>query len=481
MEYLGISEEASVIHNKLSDFITNTTKFYDFGNLNPDKLFLEINDVIENNAEFDKEVDLKKVKKEIIIRIKEMIKENLKNQKNEVLSKFIDQFNDDNIHKTFNMLLYFLKQNGEFLSEEDCKMLLNVNDNFNKALQKWIKDYAHGDKAIPFELMYYNPNFITILKTYCFENNLSYTNILSKFSNNKKENEISIKDLHPVTSANFFQSISKVCLSKAQEKYLGYEVLAGNQEAKEEFVKHNILLTYSIAKKFYRGIIPFDDLLQSGNEGLLEAVNNYDASLGYAFSTYATWWIRQKIQRFLVTQLPVTVSQNAYDDLKEYNNALNTFYMENGYEPSLQQISEILGWSKERTYDINSILEQVVNLDTTSEISDVVIKNNKPNLNPFTSDVETIFDNIELRALVPKWFEKAGLSDIEKEVLSRHYGLSGEAETLDAIGQKHMVSRQRIDQIKTRAINKMKKVSEIEEYFEILGRETRKNSTARRG
>ena len=190
MEYLGISEEASVIHEKLSDFTKKTLDFYDFGNLNPDRLFIEINNVIESHSSFGKTIELREIKKDIIIRIKELIKENLRTQKIEILSRFIDKFNDKSIHKVFNMLLYFLKQNDEFLTQEECKLLLNVNTNLKYCIEKWIKDYAEDNKELPFELMYYNPNFITMIKTYCFENNLSYTNILSKFGKNKKRNPI---------------------------------------------------------------------------------------------------------------------------------------------------------------------------------------------------------------------------------------------------------------------------------------------------
>ena len=234
---------------------------------------------------------------------------------------------------------------------------------------------------------------------------------------------------------------------------------------------HNILLSYSIAKKYNQGIIPFDDILQTGNEGLITAANKFDVTINETFSTYATYWIRQKISRFLITQLPLTISQNAYDDLRKYNREVDKFFIKNGYEPSLHEISEILGWTLEKTYDIQALMKKTLNIDTAEERFDVMY--NKQIVDPFDSDIETIFDNIEIRALMPKWFEMAKLTDIEKEVLIRHYGINGEPETYETIGKDHLVSRQRIEQLHAKAFDKLRKVNEIHEYFDAIGRHTK--------
>ncbi|MBR6603669.1 MAG: sigma-70 family RNA polymerase sigma factor, partial [Clostridia bacterium] len=161
----------------------------------------------------------------------------------------------------------------------------------------------------------------------------------------------------------YLREIGRVPLLKGEEeRALAEKIEAGDEDAKEEFIKANLRLVVSIAKKYVGRGMPFLDLIQEGTFGLMKAVDKYDHTKGYKFSTYATWWIRQAISRALAEQeiIPVHMVETVHKIAK----CSRQMQQELGREPTVDELSEKLGMSAEKIRDIRRYSQEPVSLDT---------------------------------------------------------------------------------------------------------------------
>ena len=161
----------------------------------------------------------------------------------------------------------------------------------------------------------------------------------------------------------YLREIGRVPLLKGEEeRVLAEKIEAGDEDAKEEFIKANLRLVVSIAKKYVGRGMPFLDLIQEGTLGLMKAVDKYDYSKGYKFSTYATWWIRQAISRALAEQeiIPVHMVETVHKIAK----CSQQMQQELGREPTVEEISEKIGLTPEKIRDIRRYSQEPLSLDT---------------------------------------------------------------------------------------------------------------------
>jgi len=244
-------------------------------------------------------------------------------------------------------------------------------------------------------------------------------------------------------------------LSREEEKELAKRIEQGDEEAREKLASANLRLVISIAKK-YRGYgLPFLDIIQEGNIGLMKAIDKFDWRKGYKFSTYATWWIRQAITRALADQsrtirLPVHVTEQ----LQKINKITKAFVRNHGREPTLDELAKKLKAPKER---LSKLLE---NTQDSVSIQTPVGEDKDGELGDFIEDAEipsppdTVI-HINLREQIEDAFKD--LSEKETQVLKMRFGLSNEREsTLEEVGKKFNVTRERIRQIESRALQKLK-------------------------
>ena len=228
--------------------------------------------------------------------------------------------------------------------------------------------------------------------------------------------------------------------------------------AKNNFFKRNIRLVFSIAKKYYNSSFSLSDLTQEGTLGLIEAINKYDYLLGNRFSTYATYWIRQKIYQMLKTngnmirKPDLVIKQN-----KLYNDFVSTYFNKYGKYPNVQEISIGTGLS------ISDINEIVLDLANCASLENPVKNDSEDgsllkNLLPDTKeDTEKDVLDKELANLINLSFSKY-LSEKEKTVLIKRFGLDGsEPKNLEEIGKEYGITRERIRQIEKKALIKMKR------------------------
>jgi RNA polymerase primary sigma factor len=268
----------------------------------------------------------------------------------------------------------------------------------------------------------------------------------------------------------YLKQIGKVPLLSADEEMeLAKRVKDENdEEAKRKLMEANLRLVVSIAKKYVGRGMPLLDMIQEGNLGLLTAVEKYDYRLGYKFSTYATWWIRQAISRAIAdksrtVRLPVHMAE-AFNKVRRAERNLT---VELGREPTEEEVAAETGFSVEKTREILQVSRETVSLDVpvgedeeTTTLGDLV--EDKQILSPVAHMMES-----DLRSQMEKLLNR--LPGKEGDIIRMRFGFGGEEpKTLQEIGELLGVSRERIRQIEKKALTRLKNLSKQKNFEEYL-------------
>jgi RNA polymerase primary sigma factor len=255
---------------------------------------------------------------------------------------------------------------------------------------------------------------------------------------------------------NYLQKISDSHpLSREEEYKLGVEIQKGNKKALEKLALSNLKFVVTIANKYKISGIPMVDLINQGNVGLLEAAKRFDPNKGVKFISYAVWWIRQSIIQSLAEQsgtvkLPIKQASLLY----KINNAIEVLTKELGREPKANEISEHLNLSEE---DIENILRVSRNyLSLEAPIKDGEDRSFIDFLESNKQDVEDSIIHKTLSDSLGEIIEE--LPEREKNIIIWRFGLNGEIpKTLEEIGEILSISRERVRQVESRALSKLKK------------------------
>ena len=254
----------------------------------------------------------------------------------------------------------------------------------------------------------------------------------------------------------YLKEIGKVPLLTAQEEIdLAKRMEAGDEYAKQKLCEANLRLVVSIAKKYVgRGML-FLDLIQEGNLGLIKAVDKFDWTKGYKFSTYATWWIRQAITRSIADQArTIRIPVHMVETINKLIRVSRQLLQEEGREPTPDEIAEEMGISVEKVREILKIAQEPVSLETP------IGEEEDSHLGDFIQDdnVPVPADAAAFTLLKEQLVEVLGtLTEREQKVLRLRFGLDdGRARTLEEVGKEFNVTRERIRQIEAKALRKLR-------------------------
>ena len=268
--------------------------------------------------------------------------------------------------------------------------------------------------------------------------------------------------------SQYLKEIGRIELLSADEEVeLAERMESGDKEARRYLIEANLRLVVSIAKKYVGRGLSFLDLIQEGNMGLMRAVEKFDYRKGYKFSTYATWWIRQAITRAIADQArTIRIPVHMVEKINKLYRVSRELFKEKGREPTDEEIAEEMDISDQEVSEIKTIAEEPISLETP------VGEEEESTLGDFVEDEETprpaelVFYNIfqeELEEVLSR------LNFRERKVLEMRFGMEdGRSRTLEEVGQEFDVTRERIRQIESKALRKLrcsKEGRKLEDYL----------------
>ena len=256
----------------------------------------------------------------------------------------------------------------------------------------------------------------------------------------------------------YLKEIGKVRLLTAQEEIdIARRIAEGDEDAKQELINANLRLVISIAKRYAGRGMPFLDLIQEGNMGLIKAVEKFDYTKGFKFSTYATWWIRQAITRAIADQArTIRIPVHMVETINKITRAQRQLVQELGRDPTAEEISERLegALTPDRIREIQCINQEPVSLETP------IGEEDDSHLGDFIEDKEVVSPSEYTTKSLLKdelYDVLQELTDREARVLELRYGLTdNHPRTLEEVGKEFGVTRERIRQIEAKAIKKLR-------------------------
>lgn len=244
-------------------------------------------------------------------------------------------------------------------------------------------------------------------------------------------------------------------LTFRQEQELSKRVMAGDMSAREQMIEANLRLVISIGKRYMNRGFPFADIVEEGNLGLIKAVEKFNYKRGFRFSTYASWWIRQYIERAIINQgklvrLPVHVVER----LNRYLTKVEQLGQELGREPKTHEIARRMKISEEEVLDLKQLIRTTCSLDSPiNDRSDTFLRDVIED--PLSASPAETAEGVMRREELMAWVKE--LPEKERTVVISRFGLDGgEAQTLEEIGKDLGLTRERVRQIETAALVKLR-------------------------
>ena len=366
----------------------------------------------------------------------------------------VNEYNDAVV--AMKKITNLTKKYHAILTPELLAQLLDINKNFDNALNMIIERNYELIKKTGNISVFLEDEFNNVLLEYCMIKNIELEEL-------EEENDNS----DSVDGLGMYFSHMKRVLSREEERDLALKVMNGDMEARKILIEHNLRLVVNIAKKYYgTSVLGLDDLIQEGNIGLMTAIDKYNPDLGCKLSTYAVWWIRQAITRAVadsgsIIRKPV----HMYEKLMAYKQTVKRLNDQLGYEPDVKRIAEEMNVSVKKVREYEFLSFEPVSLHTQvgdEDNRDTILMDFIQGENDVEGDAfKTILHDDVIKAL-----DACGFPERQLDILKLRYGFNelGKCYTLEEIGTKYGVTRERIRQIEVKALKKLK----LPKYAKIL-------------
>ncbi len=278
----------------------------------------------------------------------------------------------------------------------------------------------------------------------------------------------SITNRESASLDKYLQEIGKEELITVEEEVeLAQRIKKGDQTALEKLTRANLRFVVSVAKQYQNQGLSLPDLINEGNLGLIKAAEKFDETRGFKFISYAVWWIRQSILQALAEQSRIVrLPLNQVGSLNKINKAFSKFEQEHERKPSPEELAEVLDLPKEKVADTLRVSGRHVSVDAPfvdgeeNSLLDVLPNNDSPNADR-TLINESLSKEID-RAL-------ATLTERERDIIRLFFGISSQEMTLEEIGEKFGLTRERVRQIKEKAIRRLRHTSRSKLLKSYLG------------
>jgi RNA polymerase nonessential primary-like sigma factor len=257
----------------------------------------------------------------------------------------------------------------------------------------------------------------------------------------------------------YLQEIRKTpLLTFEQEQELGKRVAQGDSEARAHMIEANLRLVVSIGKRYINRGLPFSDIIEEGNLGLIRAVEKFQYQRGFRFSTYATWWIRQAIERAIVNQVrTIRLPVHTAETVRSYTRTVATLTREQGYEPVAAEVAKKMKLSVQKVRALSMLTRDTFSLDLL--IGD---SGEDSLLDLLRDDTATppdeAIDEAGRSEYIREWISQ--LTAVQREVIELRYGLTTESSprTLESIGMRFGLTRERVRQIEKEALRQLRRL-----------------------
>ena len=414
--------------------------------------------------------------------------ENIKSKINEFHDIYADDDNDEHFEtskteEAANIIVEAAKMTGNEITYSEINAML-ADSNFDKDALEDIYDMVESKNVSIIETREPNASELEdddVDDDEILELEMEEDDLLNDEEDEKKSGviikssgEIEVSDSakniptdDPVRM--YFKEIGKVPLLTAdEERDLAIRIEQGDEEAKKKLCESNLRLVVSIARRYLNRGLSFLDLIQEGNLGLIKAVEKFDYTKGYKFSTYATWWIRQAITRSIADQArTIRIPVHMVETINKLIRISRQLLQEYGREPTSEEIAKEMGISVEKVREIKKISQDPVSLETPigeeedSHLGDFIPDEDIPS--PVDAAAYSMLQK-QLREVLDT------LSEREKKVLILRFGLDdGRPRTLEEVGREFNVTRERIRQIEAKALRKLRHPSrskKLRDYLE---------------
>ncbi|MBQ6841056.1 MAG: sigma-70 family RNA polymerase sigma factor [Bacilli bacterium] len=391
----------------------------------------------------------------------------------DVLTKFITRNlqkanNYSSAQAEFNKLITFLRTLDISVPPDVCAVVIKKHDVLSGVLKFIVDNNIDAIRARGVEDVFLNENEENFVSTYCDMNNLT-EDVVSE----DDEEELSSKDkkgnsefISDSVRAYMVEIRKYPLLTNQEELELAKRVREGDKAARDRLTECNLRLVISIAKRYQNRGLSLMDLVQEGNIGLSRAVELFNPERGTKFSTHATWWIRQSIQRSVMDKgKNVRIPVHKQQELSNYYKIYGELEKHLKREPTVDELAYELGWKKEKVEELQTMHTDTVSLNTIVGDEDTELEHfvaaDEPTPEEYYADKALAED-------VRKLLDRV-LTEKEKNIIILRYGLDGGGvRRLEFCGQLYNLTRERIRQIEAKALKKLRKSSAVKSLASYL-------------